>query len=322
MRAVTIERHGGPGVLVLQDRPDPEPAEGQMLVDVHAVGVNYRDVYEREGRVGYGGELPRVVGVEGSGTVTAIGPGVDGLAIGDRVAWAAAPGSYAEKVVVEAAGSVPVPAGVTDEQAAAAMIQGMTAHYLSHSVYRVQAGDTVLVHAAAGGVGLLLTQLVKHLGGRVIGTVSTDEKAALAREAGADEVIGYEGFSERSRELTEGEGVAAVYDGVGAATFDQSLASLRPRGTMVLYGSASGPVPAFDPARLAPASVFLTRPMLRDYTASRAELLERAGAVLTWIAEGDLEVRIGGRYSLDEARAAHEDLEQRRTSGKLILLPG
>ena len=322
MRAVVIERHGGPEVLELREHPDPEPGEGQLLVHVRAAGINYRDVYERQGRAGYSGDVPAVIGSEGTGTVTGTGAGVDGIAIGDRVAWASAPRSYAELVVVDAAGAVPVPAEVTDEQAAAAMIQGMTAHYLSHSVYPVGPGDTVVVHAAAGGVGLLLTQLVKLRGGRVIGTVSTDEKATLARNAGADEVIGYEDFAERSRDLTDGEGVAAVYDGVGAATFDQSLASLRPRGTLALYGAASGPPPPFDPARLSAGSLFLTRPILKHYTASRAELLERAGAVFGWISEGKLEVTVGGRYPLGEARRAHEDLEQRRTTGKLLLLPG
>lgn len=321
MRAVVIERNGGPEVLTVTDVPEPEPGKGQVLVQVRAVGVNYRDVYEREGRGGYGGHLPAIVGVEGTGEVLEVGAGVEELRTGDRVAWPSAAGSYAEVVAVDASRAVPVPAGVTDEQAAAAMIQGMTAHYLAHSLFAVGPGDTALVHAAAGGVGLLLTQIVKLRGGRVIGTVSSEEKAALAREAGADEVIGYDGFAERVGELTDGEGVAVVYDGVGATTFDESLASLRPRGVMALYGAASGAVPPFDPMRLTAGSLFLTRPVLKHYTASREELLERAGAVFGWIAEGKLEVRIGGRYSLERAREAHEDLEQRRTTGKLVLLP-
>lgn len=321
MRAVVINRHGGPDELSLEERPEPQPGPGQLLVDVAAVGVNYRDVYEREGRGGYGGELPLVVGVEGAGTVRAVGEGVSEFGVGDRVAWVSAPGSYAEQVVVEAARAVPVPPDVSEEQAAAALLQGMTAHYLCSSVYPVKEGDTVLVHAAAGGVGLLLTQMVKIRGGRVIATTSSKEKAELARAVGADEVIGYEGFADRARELTGGGGVAAAYDGVGKATFEESLASLRPRGYMVLYGSASGPVSPVDPARLAAGSLFLTRPVLGDYTASREELLERAGAVFGWMAEGKLQVRIGGRYPLEQARQAHEDLEARRTTGKLLLLP-
>ncbi|MGH2555297.1 MAG: quinone oxidoreductase family protein, partial [Actinomycetota bacterium] len=316
MRAVVIDRNGGPDVLMLEDRPTPGPRSGQLLVDVGVAGVNYRDIYEREGRGGYGSEVPLVVGVEGAGTVRAVGPGVEEFSIGDRVAWAAAPGSYAEHVVVDAARAVAVPPEVTDEQAAAAMVQGITAHYLSHSVYPVSEGDAVLVHAAAGGVGLLLTQMVKLRDGRVLGTVSTEEKAELVRRMGADEVLGYEGFADRARELTDDQGVAAVYDGVGMTTFEQSLASLRPRGYMVLYGAASGPAPSIDPARLAAGSLFLTRPVLHHYTASRAVLLERTRTVLGWIAEGKVEVRIGGRYSLEQARQAHEDLEGRRTTGK------
>jgi NADPH2:quinone reductase len=238
------------------------------------------------------------------------------------VAWSDTPGSYAERVAVDPSRLVPVPDGVSNEVAAAVLLQGMTAHYLATGTYAVQPGDTVLVHAAAGGVGLLLTQMVKLRGGRVVATTSTDEKAELARGAGADEVIGYEGFAERVHELTDGEGVAAVYDGVGQATFDESLASLRPCGTMVLYGAASGPVPPFDPMQLERAgSVFLTRPTLRHYTARREELLARAEEVFGWVAEGKLDVRVGGRYPLEDARKAHEDLEGRRTTGKLLLLP-
>ena len=260
------------------------------------IGVNYRDIYEREGR--YGGETPLVAGVEGAGTVVA------GPSEGERVAWLAVPGSYAERVAVPAERSVPIPEGVSTETAAAVLLQGVTAQYLATSVYPVQAGDDVLVHAAAGGVGLLLTQLASQLGARVIATTSGGEKAELARGAGAADVIGYEGFADRVRELTGGEGVAAVYDGVGQATFDGSLAALRPRGTMVLFGAASGPVPPFDPMRLEHGgSLFVTRPGLRHYTARREELLARSQDVLGRVADGSLDVRIGGRYPLEQARA-------------------
>ncbi len=306
-------------MLELEERPAPTPGPGQLLVEAAVAGVNYRDVYERRGPP-YGGEPPFVAGVEGAGTVAAVGEGVAGVSVGDRVVWANAPGSYAEQVVVEAERAVPIPDGVGDDVAAASLLQGMTAHYLCTSTYPVQAGDTVLVHAAAGGVGLLLTQLVKRRGGRVIATTSTEQKAELARSAGADEVIGYEGLAERVRELTGGEGVAAAYDGIGKETFDESLACLRRRGMLVLYGAASGPVPPVDPARLfAGGSLYLTRPSLQHYTATREELLERAGAVLGWIADGSLEVRIGGRYPLERAAEAQRDLESRATAGKLLL---
>jgi NADPH:quinone reductase len=311
MRAVRISEHGGPDVLELVDVPAPEPGPDQLLVDVAVIGVNYRDVYEREGA--YGGGLPAIIGAEGAGTV---------VGSGDRVAWVAAPGSYAEQVVVDAERAVPVPDGISDELAAAALLQGITAHYLATSTHEVQEGENVLIHAAAGGVGLLLTQLVTMRGGRVVATTSDDEKAELARGAGAAEVIGYEGFAERVKELTSGVGADVVYDGVGAATFDDSLASLRPRGDMVLFGAASGKVPPFDPMRLEDGgSLYLTRPSIRHYTATREELLERARDVFTLIAEGTLHTRIGGRYPLEEARRAHEDLEARRTTGKLVLLP-
>jgi NADPH2:quinone reductase len=310
MEAVRISQHGGPEVLEVIDLPPPQPGPGQLLVDVAAVGVNYRDVYEREGR--YGGGLPAIVGVEGAGSV----------GVGDRVAWVSAPGSYAEQVVVDAEKVVPVPEGVSDEVAAAALLQGITAQFLTTSTHAVQPGENVLVHAAAGGVGLLLTQMVAMRGGRVIATTSTDEKAQLAREAGAAEVVGYNRFADRVKELTGGAGVDVVYDGVGAATFDGSLASLRPRGEMVLSGAASGRVPPFDPMQLeAGGSLFLTRPSIRHYTATREELLDRAREVFGWIAEGKLQIRIGGRYPLADARRAHEDLEARRTTGKLILIP-
>jgi NADPH2:quinone reductase len=313
MRAAVVTRFGGPEVLEVRDEPEPEVGPGDLLVAPDAIGVNYRDIYEREGR--YGG-APLVAGVEGAGMVVA------GPSEGERVAWLAAPGSYAERVVVPADKAVPVPEGVSTELAAAVLLQGVTAHYLATSVYPAQRGDDVLVHAAAGGVGLLLTQLLTTFGARVIATTSGGEKANLAANAGAHETIGYEGFAERARELTGGRGVAAVYDGVGRSTFDESLASLRPRGTMVLFGAASGPVPPVDPMRLEhEGSLFLTRPGLRHYTATREELLERVTDVLTRVADGLLDVRIGGRYPLDEARQAHEDLAARRTTGKLIIRP-
>jgi NADPH:quinone reductase len=322
VRAIVVTRNGGPEVLELRDEPEPEPGPGQALVDVEAVGVNFRDIYEREGAGAYGGATPMVAGAEGAGTVVAVGEGVGELSTGDRVAWSAAPGSYAERVVVDEARAVPVPEGVSTEVAAAALLQGMTAHYLALDTYPVQPRDPVLVHAAAGGVGLLLTQIVNLRGGRVIATCSTEAKAELARGAGADQVLGYESFADEARELSGG-GVAVVYDGIGRATFDQSLAALRPRGYMVLYGAASGPVPPVDPQRLhAGGSLFLTRPGLPQYTATRHELLHRAAEVFGWIADGRLDVRIGARYPLAEARRAQEDLAARRTTGKLLLLPG
>src|SRR4051812_28758559 len=323
MRAIVVTRTGGPDVLELQDVPDPEPGRGQLLVDVEAAGVNFRDVYEREGRGGDTAQPPFGAGAEGAGTVARVGEDVHDVSPGDRVAWSAAAGSYAERAVVDADKAVPVPDGISSEVAAAALLQGMTAQYLAMDTYAVTSGDDVLVHAAAGGVGLLLTQIVKLLGGRVVATTSSDEKAALAREAGADHVVGYDGFADRARELSGNRGVAVVYDGIGRATFDQSLAALRPRGVMVLYGAASGPVEPVDPARLQQGgSLYLTRPTLGHYTATRHELLARAAQVFGWIADRRLEVRIGGRYPLGEARRAQEDLAARRTTGKLILQPG
>jgi NADPH:quinone reductase len=321
LRAVVVTRNGGPDVLELRDEPEPQPGPGQVLVALEAAGVNFRDVYEREGRGAYANDPPLVCGAEGAGTVVAVGADVDGLAEGDRVAWAAAPGSYAERVAVSAAAVVKVPDGVSAELAAGALLQGMTAHYLCVSTYPVQEGDDVLVHAAAGGVGLLLTQMVRLRGGRVIATTSTDEKAALARGAGADETLGYEGFAERARELTGGNGVAVVYDGIAKDTFAGSLAALRRRGTLVLYGMASGPVPPYELENLRKGSLYVTRPGLPDYVASREELEWRAGEVFGWIAEGKLDVRIGARYALEDARRAHEDLEARRSTGKLVLVP-
>ena len=320
MRAILIRSKGGPDVLELSDEPEPTPGEDQLLVALEAAGVNYRDVYEREGRgAAYGrAKVPLIVGAEGAGTVLR---GAGEFAEGDRVAWAAAPASYAERVAVPAANAVAVPDGVSCELAAAVLLQGMTAHYLSNSTYPVQPGDVAVVHAAAGGVGLLLTQMIKARGGTVIATTSTEEKASLARGAGADHTIGYEGFKDKVLELTGGEGAAVVYDAIGETTFEDGIDALRPRGFMVLYGMASGPAPAYDPQRLQARSLYITRPGLPSYTATREELKQRAQDVLGWIADGSLDVRIGERYPLEDARRAHEDLEARRSTGKLLLIP-
>jgi NADPH2:quinone reductase len=323
MRAVVVTEHGGPDVLQASDWRAPSPGPGWLLVDVAAAGVNFMDVYQREGRPPYSGGVPYVPGMEGAGTVAAVGPEVTGFAEGDRVAWATAPGSYAQQALVPADRAVAVPGGVDLEVAAAVMLQGMTAHYLCHSTYRVAEGDPVVVHAAAGGVGLLLTQMVRMRGGVVVATTSTDAKAQLAKAAGADHVTGYQDFTAVVREVTGGAGAAVVYDGVGQATFDASLEALRPRGYMVLYGAASGPVPPLDPQRLnTGGSLFLTRPTLVHYVASHGEFRQRANDLFSWIADGRLTVRIGGRYPLEEAARAHDDLSARRTTGKLLLLPG
>lgn len=320
MRAIVAASHGGPEVLSLTEVPDPVPAEGQVLIEVAAAGVNFIDTYHRSGR--YPTHPPFTPGVEAAGTVVAVGPSVTEFQVGDVVASADAIGGYAEKALIDASRAVRVPAGLDPQQAAASMLQGMTAHYLVHSTYAVQPGDTALVHAAAGGMGLLLTQLIKLRGGRVIGTVSTPEKEKLAREAGADEVIGYDDFPTAVRRLTDGVGVPVVYDGVGKTTFDGSLASLKTRGVLALYGGASGPVAPFDPMRLqAAGSAYLTRPTLGSYIGTRAELLERAGDVLGWVASGELRLHIGRTYPLADARTSHEDLEGRRTTGKLLLVP-
>jgi NADPH2:quinone reductase len=312
MHAVVFEHNGGPEVLEYKEVPDPTPGHGQVLVEVDAVGVNYRDVYERVGG-GYGQPPPAVLGVEGAGRVADSG---------QRVAWVGVPGSYAERVAADRDRLVAVPEAVSSELAAAALLQGMTAHYLAFDSYPVKEGDSVLVHAAAGGVGLLLTQLARLRGARVIATTSTEEKAALAREAGADEVIGYEGFAERVRGLTDGEGVAAVYDGVGKTTFLEGFKALRPLGRMINYGSASGRPEPLDVATLASSgSLYIQRPILGTYTRTPELLRERAGQVLELMASGKLEVRIGRRYPLSQARRAHEDLEARKTTGKLVLLP-
>ncbi|MDT8913946.1 quinone oxidoreductase [Amycolatopsis sp. PS_44_ISF1] len=320
--AVQVSRTGGPEVLQVADVETGALEAGELLVEVAAAGVNYIDTYQREGI--YPLDLPFVLGLEGSGTVAEVGEGVTGFAPGDRVAWQGSLGSYAARKRVPVAVAVKVPEAVSDEVAAALMLQGITAHYLVRSTYEVKAGDDVLVHAAAGGVGLLLVQLAKARGARVIGTVSTEEKAGLARGAGADHVIRYdrEDFAEATRELTGGEGVAVVYDGVGRDTVDGSLASLKVRGTLALFGAASGPVPPIDPQRLnSGGSLFLTRPSSGHYVRTREELDWRAGELFQSVADGSLDIRIGGRYPLADARRAHEDLQGRRTTGKLILLP-
>lgn len=321
MRAVVVNEPGGPEVLVVKQRPDPAPGPGQLLVRTAAAGVNYVDVYERSGR--YRVELPMIPGTEGAGQVAEVGPEAEGWQVGERVAWTGQPGSYAEQVVIPAKRALRVPDHVDDVVAAGLPVQGLTAHYLATSTFPVTEGDDVLVHAAAGGVGLLLTQVVTLRGGRVIATVSTPEKAELARQAGAAQVILYEDedFAARVRDLTAGHGVRVVYDGVGASTFDGSLASLAVRGTLVLYGAASGPVPPVDLMRLErQGSLFVTRPSLRHYTAEPAELHERAAEVFGWVSDGSLSVRIGATYPLTDAARAHADLEGRRTTGKVVLL--
>lgn len=312
MRAIYFERNGGPEVLEPGDRPAPEPGDGEVLVDVEAVGVNYRDVYERNGG-GYGSAPPAIIGVEGAGKIAGTG---------ERVAWAHIDGSYAEQIAAPRNKLVAVPDGVSSEVAAAALLQGMTAHYLAADSYPISEGDWVLVHAAAGGVGLLLTQIAKARGGRVIATTSTAEKAELARGAGADEVIGYEGFAERARRITGGEGAVAVYDGVGKTTFLEGLKALAPTGRMILYGAASGQPDPLPLAMLAPAgSLYVQRPTLQTYTRTPELLRERARALFELIETGALDIRIGARYPLEQARQAHEDLEARKTTGKLLLIP-
>jgi NADPH2:quinone reductase len=321
MRAIRVGRTGGPEVMDRVDLPTPRPGAGEALVRVEAAGVNFIDIYARSGA--YARELPFLLGEEGAGVVEAVGEGVREVRAGERVAWASAPGSYSTHVVARADRLVPVPDPVSLVDAAAAMLQGMTAHYLSHATYPLQSGESCLVHAAAGGVGLLLVQMAKRLGARVLGTTSSEEKAELARDAGADDVILYsrEPFDEAVRARTGGRGVDVVYDSVGASTFDKSLLSLRPRGMMVLFGQSSGRVPPVDLQVLnTRGSLFVTRPTLRDYVATRAELLERAGDVLGAVARGELKLRIHATYPLERAADAHRALESRTTSGKLVLV--
>jgi NADPH2:quinone reductase len=322
MQAIEIQTHGGPEVLTLVEAPDPQPGPGEVRVDLAAAGVNFIETYQRSGY--YPVALPFVLGAEGAGTVAAVGPGVDTVRVGDRVASVDLNGAYATSVIAAADRVVAVPDAISDETAAAGLLQGLTAHYLLFDSYRVRAGDVVLVHAAAGGMGLLVTQLATKLGATVIGVVSTVEKEKLVHQAGAAEVIRYgeADIATEVRRITGGTGVAAAYDGVGKDTFESSLASLRRRGTLVLYGAASGAVPPLDPQRLqAAGSVFLTRPTLRHHIADRAELETRTGDVFGWIADGSLKISIYDRYPLAEARRAHEDIESRRTTGKLLLIP-
>jgi NADPH2:quinone reductase len=321
MQAIRFEATGGPEVLRIADVPTPVPGPGQARVRIEAAGLNFIDVYHRSGL--YPVPLPATLGLEGAGRVEAVGPDVHGLVVGDRVAWANAPGSYAEEVVAPAERLVKVPAGVDGRTAAAVMLQGMTAHYLVETVYPLGAGNACLVHAAAGGVGLLLAQMAKRKRARVLATVSTEEKAALAREAGADEVILYtrQDFAAEVKRLTGGRGVDVVYDSVGLATFEKGLECLALRGMMVLYGQSSGVVPPLSPSVLAQGSFFLTRPTLFHYTADRASLEARAGDVLGQVASGALRVRIGRTFPLAEAADAHRALEGRRTTGKVLLVP-
>jgi NADPH:quinone reductase len=322
MKAIRVDQPGGPEAMHLAEVPDPKPREGEVLVRNEAAGVNFIDVYHRSGA--YPLTFPLIPGQEGAGTIVALGAGVTEFAAGDRVAFASGSATYAELVSIPAARAVPVPGGVTTRQAAAVMLQGITAHYLSTSTYAVRPGDTCLVHAAAGGVGLLLCQMAKLRGARVFGTVSTDEKARLAREAGADQTIHYrtEDFVAEVRRLTDGAGVQVVYDGVGRDTFEGSLDSLAVRGTMVLFGQASGAVAPIDPQVLnRKGSLYLTRPTIGHYTRTREELLARASEVLGWVGVGKLSVRIFRELPLAEAAEAHRLLESRRTTGKLLLIP-
>ncbi|MGE0130642.1 MAG: quinone oxidoreductase [Blastocatellales bacterium] len=323
MKAIVVENTGGPEVLVYRETPSPTPKTGEALVKLEAIGLNYIDVYHRTGL--YPLPRPFIPGMEAAGVVEAVGPGVTEVAAGDRVAYAMQPGAYAEYAVVPAWKLVKVPEGVSAQQAAAAMLQGMTAHYLTTSVYPLKAGETALVHAAAGGVGLLLIQMAKRIGARAIGTVSTEAKAELAREAGADEIILYsqQDFEQETRRLTNGKGVQVVYDSVGKDTFLKSLSSLAPRGMMALFGQSSGPVASFDPALLAQkGSLFLTRPSLAQYAATRDELLWRAGDLFNGIKSGELKMLIEKTFPLRDAAEAHRQLEGRKTTGKVVLIPG
>jgi len=321
MKAIQVKKVGGPEALELVELPVPEPKADEAVVKIQASGVNFVDVYYREGR--YKAEVPFVAGQEGAGDVVAIGAEVKNIKVGDRVAWTMLLGTYAEYAAAAADRLVKIPDGVDYRQAAAAMLQGMTAHYLLYDTYPLKKGETALIHAAAGGVGLLLVQMAHNIGARVIGTVSTEEKAKLARGAGADEIILYAqiDFEAEAKRLTGGKGVDVVYDSVGKTTFEKGLNLLRPRGYMVLYGGSSGPVPPFDPIVLTQkGSLFLTRPSLGAYIATRQELEQRADAVFSMIAAGRLKLRIQHLYPLKDAAQAHRDLEGRKTTGKLLLL--
>jgi NADPH2:quinone reductase len=322
MKAVRIHTPGGPEVMRYEDAPEPTPKAGEAVVKVEAAGINYIDVYFRSGQ--YKAELPLTIGMEAGGTIRAVGAGVTDVKVGDKVAYTGIPGAYAEYAVVPAARLVTLPAGITPKQGAAAMLQGMTAHYLASSTYPLKPGDSCLVHAAAGGVGLLLCQIAKMRGARVIGTVSTEDKAKLAREAGAADVILYtqQDFEAEVKRLTDGKGVNVVYDSVGKTTFDKGFNCLRPRGLMALYGASSGPVGPFDLQTLnAKGSLFVTRPSLNHHVATREELVQRAGEVLGWIRDGKLKLRTEFEFPLKDAAEAHRALEGRQTTGKVLLIP-
>jgi NADPH2:quinone reductase len=323
MKAIRVRSVGGPENLKYEDAPDPSPGPGQVVFRVEAAGINFIEVYQRVGL--YKVPLPAIPGGEAAGTVIAVGPGVTDLKVGDEIATYQALGAYAERALVAADRCIVIPHGLNARFAAAAMLQGMTAHYLACTTHSLQAGETCLIHAAAGGVGLLLVQIAKLRGARVIGTVSSAEKERLAREAGADEVIRYteQDFVPEVKRMTGGAGVAVVYDSVGRTTFDGSLACLKPRGMMALFGQSSGPVPPLDPQILnGRGSLFLTRPKLQDYTATRADFMQRAGDVVGWVSEGKLKVRIWRDFPLQHADDAHRALESRITTGKLLLVPG
>jgi len=319
MRAIQIKTTGGPEVMELVQVPTPKPVAGQVLVKIEASGVNFIDTYLREGR--YPAELPFIPGQEAAGTVVELGEGVSDFVVGDRVAWNGTRGTYAEFACAPAQILLKIPEGMSFLQAAAVLLQGLTAHYLSHDTHAIQAGETVLVHAGAGGVGLLLTQMAKRLGARVLTTVSTEEKAELSRGAGADKVVLYtmDSFVDEVKRQTDGKGLPVVYDSVGKTTFEDSLKCLRPRGLLALYGASSGAVPAMDPIRLMAGSLYLTRPTLKDYVQTRAELESRAADVFGWVASGELQVRIGATYPLGDAAQAHRDLAGRKTTGKVLL---
>jgi NADPH2:quinone reductase len=322
MKAIRIHQFGGPDVLKYEDVSDPAPKPGDALVKIDAAGLNFIDTYQRSGA--YKVPLPTVLGQEGGGTVTTVTAGVTSVKAGDKVAWTGILGSYAEAIAVPAERLVVLPAGVTTKQGAATMLQGMTAHYLASSTYPLKAGDTCIVHAGAGGVGLLLTQIAKMRGARVITTVSTDDKAKLSRDAGADHVVMYtsQDFEEETRKITSGKGVQVVYDSVGQTTFTKSLGCLAPRGMLVLFGQSSGPVPPFDAQVLAQkGSLFLTRPTLVNYIAAREELQQRATELFGWIAAGKLRLRMEFDFPLKDAAKAHEALEGRKTTGKVLLIP-
>jgi len=320
MKAIRVHRSGGLEALQLEEIPIPTPGEGQVLVRLQAIGVNFIDTYKRSGL--YSVPTPFTVGEEGAGVVEALGPGVTGVKPGDRVVYSNVQGSYAEYAVVPADKLVLIPAGLDPKIAVAAMLQGMTAHYLVYSTYPLKAGETCIIHAGAGGVGLLLIQMAKMIGATVIATASTEEKRALAKEAGADHALSYEGFEQKAREITGGKGVDVVYDGVGQATWEGSLNSLRVRGMLVLYGQSSGPVAPFNPQVLnQKGGLYLTRPSLWHYTQTRQELEWRAGDVMRWALEGKLKVRIGAEFPLSQAAQAHKALEGRATTGKVLLIP-